>query len=101
MISGRDFSLGRTTPWQDECARIHLISAKCRADGVISWISSLSMYVTNFIDQGPHNDVAVKSGQKRILFDAVKDGQSISPKWVPAEEDQELNESRRCVYPFS
>jgi len=37
----------------------------------------------------------VNSGQKRVLFDAVKDGLSISPKWVPSEEDQEVNESRR------
>ncbi|KAF8168345.1 hypothetical protein B0H34DRAFT_685140 [Crassisporium funariophilum] len=36
-----------------------------------------------------------KSGQKRILFDAVKDGQKISPKWVPPEDEQEENESQR------
>jgi len=36
-----------------------------------------------------------KTGAKRVLFDAVKDGQTISPKWVPPEEEQELNESRR------
>lgn len=32
-----------------------------------------------------------------MLFDAVKDGQKISPKWVPPEHDQGLNESRRQV----
>ncbi|KAL0065682.1 Oxysterol-binding protein OBPa [Marasmius tenuissimus] len=36
-----------------------------------------------------------KSGQKRVLFDAVKDGQNICPKWVAPEEEQEPNESRR------
>ena len=38
-----------------------------------------------------------QTGQKRVLFDAVKDGQNVSPKWVPPEEEQEPNESRRCV----
>jgi hypothetical protein len=38
-----------------------------------------------------------QTGQKRVLFDAVKDGQSISPKWVLPEEEQEPKESRRCV----
>ncbi|KAF9263051.1 Oxysterol-binding protein [Marasmius fiardii PR-910] len=37
----------------------------------------------------------VKTGDKRILFDAVKDGQNVSPKWVQPEEEQEPNESRR------
>jgi len=36
-----------------------------------------------------------KTGQRRVLFDAVKDGQNISPKWVPSESEQEPNESRR------
>ncbi|PPQ90472.1 hypothetical protein CVT25_014990 [Psilocybe cyanescens] len=36
-----------------------------------------------------------KTGQKRVLFDALKDGQNISPKWVPPEDEQEPNESRR------
>ncbi|KAJ3512733.1 hypothetical protein NLJ89_g3353 [Agrocybe chaxingu] len=36
-----------------------------------------------------------KSGQKRVLFDAVKDGQNVSPKWVLPEQQQEPNESRR------
>jgi len=36
-----------------------------------------------------------QTGQKRVLFDAVKDGQSVSPKWVPPEDQQEPNESRR------
>lgn len=38
---------------------------------------------------------SVKTGQKRVLFDAIKDGQKVSPKWVPPEHDQEPNESRR------
>ncbi|KAF9014924.1 hypothetical protein BDQ17DRAFT_1385771 [Cyathus striatus] len=36
-----------------------------------------------------------KTGKKRVLFDAVKDGQNVSPKWVPPEDEQETNESRR------
>ncbi|TEB39293.1 Oxysterol-binding protein [Coprinellus micaceus] len=36
-----------------------------------------------------------KTGKKRMLFDAVKDGQNICPKWVPPEDEQEPNESRR------
>ncbi|KAF4622863.1 hypothetical protein D9613_001590 [Agrocybe pediades] len=36
-----------------------------------------------------------KTGTKRVLFDAMKDGQNVSPKWVPPEEEQEPNESRR------
>lgn len=36
-----------------------------------------------------------RSGKRRVLFDAVKDGQNICPKWVPEEEEQEMNESRR------
>ncbi|KAG6831623.1 hypothetical protein H0H92_008700 [Tricholoma furcatifolium] len=36
-----------------------------------------------------------KTGQKRILFDAIKDGQNMAPKWVPPEDEQEPNESRR------
>ncbi|KAF5361615.1 hypothetical protein D9758_007354 [Tetrapyrgos nigripes] len=36
-----------------------------------------------------------KTGAKRVLFDAVKDGQNVSPKWVPPESEQEPNESRR------
>lgn len=38
---------------------------------------------------------SAKTTTRRVLFDAVKDGQNISPKWVPSEEDQEPNESRR------
>lgn len=38
-----------------------------------------------------------QTGKKRVLFDAEKDGQNISPKWVPAIENQEPNESRRSV----
>ncbi|KAH9891299.1 Oxysterol-binding protein [Cubamyces lactineus] len=34
-------------------------------------------------------------GEKRVLFDATKDGQNIAPKWVAPEEEQETNESRR------
>ena len=36
-----------------------------------------------------------KTGKKRVLFDAVKDGANICPKWVPDETQQEGNESRR------
>ncbi|KAG5730021.1 Oxysterol-binding protein-like protein OBPalpha [Termitomyces sp. T112] len=38
---------------------------------------------------------STKSGQKRVLFDAIKDGQNMAPKWVPPEDEQEPNESRR------
>ncbi|KAG6878336.1 hypothetical protein C0993_008514 [Termitomyces sp. T159_Od127] len=38
---------------------------------------------------------SIKTGQKRVLFDAVKDGQNMAPKWVPPEDEQEPNESRR------
>ncbi|TFL06277.1 hypothetical protein BDV98DRAFT_559147 [Pterulicium gracile] len=38
---------------------------------------------------------SAKTGNKRVLFDAVKDGQNICPKSVPALEEQEPNESRR------
>jgi len=38
---------------------------------------------------------STKTGNKRILFDAVKDGDNVSPKWVPPEDQQEPNESRR------
>ncbi|KAI0770963.1 Oxysterol-binding protein [Trametes elegans] len=34
-------------------------------------------------------------GEKRVLFDAAKDGQKVAPKWVAPEEEQEPNESRR------
>ncbi|KAL1739071.1 hypothetical protein HDZ31DRAFT_49988 [Schizophyllum fasciatum] len=36
-----------------------------------------------------------KTGKKRVLFDAVKDGQNVAPKWVAPEDQQEPNESRR------
>jgi oxysterol-binding protein-related protein 8 len=36
-----------------------------------------------------------KSGSKRVLFDAVKDGQNLASNWVPPEDQQEPNESRR------
>ncbi|KAI6128725.1 hypothetical protein EDD16DRAFT_77529 [Pisolithus croceorrhizus] len=36
-----------------------------------------------------------KTGSKSVLFDAVKDGQNIAPKYVPPEEEQEPYESRR------
>ncbi|KAH9921300.1 Oxysterol-binding protein [Fomitopsis serialis] len=39
--------------------------------------------------------VRVGTGQKRILFDAQKDGDKVAPKWVAPEDDQEPNESRR------
>lgn len=32
-----------------------------------------------------------------MLFDAAKDGQNIAPKWVAPEDEQEPDESRRCV----
>ncbi|EEB92494.1 hypothetical protein MPER_08985 [Moniliophthora perniciosa FA553] len=38
---------------------------------------------------------SAKTGAKRVLFDAIKDGQNVSPKWVPPEDQQEPNESRR------
>ncbi|KAG5646904.1 hypothetical protein DXG03_001980 [Asterophora parasitica] len=38
---------------------------------------------------------STKTGSRRVLFDAVKDGQNISQKWVPPETEQEPNESRR------
>ncbi|KAI0809019.1 Oxysterol-binding protein [Irpex lacteus] len=34
-------------------------------------------------------------GDKRVLFDVVKDGSKIAPKFVPPEDEQEPNESRR------
>ncbi|KAI0820636.1 Oxysterol-binding protein [Trametes gibbosa] len=34
-------------------------------------------------------------GERRVLFDATKDGQNVAPKWVAPEEEQETNESRR------
>ncbi|OBZ79115.1 Oxysterol-binding C23B6.01c [Grifola frondosa] len=36
-----------------------------------------------------------QSGEKRVLFDVDKDGQKIAPKFVPPEEHQDPNESRR------
>jgi len=36
-----------------------------------------------------------KSGGKRVLFDAQKDGQVFAEKWVAPESEQEPNESRR------
>lgn len=39
--------------------------------------------------------IRIQSGSKRVLFDAVKDGENVSPKWVPPEDQQEPNESRR------
>ena len=39
--------------------------------------------------------IPCQTGSKRVLFDAVKDGQNVVPKWVPPEEEQESNESRR------
>ncbi|GLB36622.1 putative OSBP family protein [Lyophyllum shimeji] len=38
---------------------------------------------------------SAKTSAKRVLFDAIKDGQNVCPKWVPPEEEQESNESRR------
>ncbi|KAI0327257.1 Oxysterol-binding protein [Cubamyces sp. BRFM 1775] len=39
--------------------------------------------------------ILLREGEKRVLFDATKDGQNIAPKWVAPEEEQETNESRR------
>lgn len=40
-------------------------------------------------------------GEKRVLFDVSKDGAKIAPKFVPPEDEQEANESRRYVFfPF-
>ncbi|PFH50732.1 hypothetical protein AMATHDRAFT_60551 [Amanita thiersii Skay4041] len=36
-----------------------------------------------------------KTNKKRVMFDVDKDGSNVAPKWVPAEEEQEPNESRR------
>lgn len=36
-----------------------------------------------------------KTGNRRVLFDAVKDGQNVAPMYVPDESEQEENESRR------
>ncbi|KAK7041709.1 Oxysterol-binding protein OBPa [Paramarasmius palmivorus] len=41
------------------------------------------------------NFQSAKTGTKRVLFDAVRDGQNICPKWVAPEDEQEPNESRR------
>ena len=38
-------------------------------------------------------------GEKRVLFDAQRDGQNVAPKWVAPEDEQEPNESRRYVVP--
>ena len=38
---------------------------------------------------------SIPQGEKRVLFDAHKDGQKIAPKWVAPEDEQEANESRR------
>ena len=43
----------------------------------------------------------ISQGEKRVLFDAVKDGQNIAPKWVAPEDEQEPNESRRYATPRS
>ena len=40
-------------------------------------------------------------GEKRVMFDVSRDGQKIAPKYVPPEEEQEPNESRRCVHRIS
>lgn len=41
--------------------------------------------------------VIYQGGERRVLFDAQKEGQNIAPKSVPPEEEQEPNESRRLV----
>ena len=47
-------------------------------------------------DSFPAN-ILGQTGKKRVLFDAVKDGQNVAPKWVAPEDEQEPNESRRSV----
>ncbi|THH32625.1 hypothetical protein EUX98_g1583 [Antrodiella citrinella] len=37
-------------------------------------------------------------GEKRVLFDVDKDGAKIAPKFVPPENEQEANESRRYAH---
>jgi hypothetical protein len=41
------------------------------------------------------NRFALQTGNKRVLFDAAKDGHNVAPKFVPEEDEQEPNESRR------
>jgi hypothetical protein len=36
-----------------------------------------------------------KTGEKRTLFDALKSGDDVAPKWVAPEDEQEPYESRR------
>jgi len=36
-----------------------------------------------------------KTGKRRVLFDAIKDGGNVAPMWVADESEQEENESRR------
>lgn len=38
---------------------------------------------------------STKTNVKRVLFDATKGGQNVSPKWLLPEEEQEPNESRK------
>lgn len=45
-------------------------------------------------DRGGTN-IYLQSGNKRVIFDTVKDGQNVAPKFVPEEDKQEPNESRR------
>jgi len=40
-------------------------------------------------------DFKSSKGEKRVLFDAAKDGKNVFPKTVAPEEEQEPNESRR------
>lgn len=39
--------------------------------------------------------------ERRVLFDVDKEGQNIAPKFVPPEDEQEPNESRRYVHSVS
>ena len=36
-----------------------------------------------------------KTGEKRTLFDALKSGHDVAPKWVAPDDEQEQYESRR------
>jgi len=38
---------------------------------------------------------SAKTSQKRILFDVTKNGHNVAPKFIPNEDEQEPNESRR------
>jgi hypothetical protein len=43
----------------------------------------------------------IQTGNKRVLFDVAKNGRNVAPKFVPEEDEQEPNESRRRVDQFT